>query len=122
MQFTDTVGSRRATKGLLNLCLLGNGESPKAWPAALSPCHAERMRSDDLRIGTRWNEIRKAVLQRDRYRCHVCGGQGATQVDHLVPVALGGGNTASNLRAVHSKCNYRKGDTAPAMPVPSRQW
>ena len=36
-----------------------------------------------------WQRTRLAVLERDGYRCHWCGGR-ATQADHLKPLARGG--------------------------------
>src|ERR1043165_27938 len=50
------------------------------------------------------------VLKRDRYRCAACGKTPATdpsvelEVDHIVPVAEGGGNEESNLRVLCSCC------------------
>lgn len=67
-----------------------------------------------------------AVLRRDSYRCHWCGGR-ADSADHY-PVARadGGPDTLSNLVAACLPCNKSKGTgprprrtiTAP----PSRNW
>lgn len=53
------------------------------------------------------------VLERDGWVCHLCHHQGATTVDHLVPVHLGGGNDLGNLAAAHLGCNSRKGARVP---------
>lgn len=50
-----------------------------------------------------WERIRREVLERDDYRCHVCGRQGADTVDHIVPISQGGTDAMSNLGAVHDR-------------------
>lgn len=46
--------------------------------------------------------------------CHICGKPGADAVDHVVPLARGGSDTADNLKPAHHnvppKCNRVKGD------------
>ena len=56
--------------------------------------------------------VRWRVLKRDGYRCRVCGaGEGARlEVDHIVPVARGGGNEEENLRTLCRDCNRGKRD------------
>ena len=57
------------------------------------------------------------ILERDRYRCQYCGLDGMTSfensmvmsVDFIVPRALGGEKTASNLVAACRPCNTLKG-------------
>jgi 5-methylcytosine-specific restriction protein A len=48
------------------------------------------------------------ILDRDRWRCQMrgprCVGY-ATQVDHVIPLADGGGNDPANLRAACHRCN-----------------
>lgn len=57
------------------------------------------------------------VLRRDGHRCRYCGGSvesGAVlTVDHVVPVALGGGDDPSNLVAACRDCNAGKTSTSP---------
>jgi 5-methylcytosine-specific restriction endonuclease McrA len=55
-----------------------------------------------------WAAIRARVLQEDGYVCWVCGGYADT-VDHLLPMAFGGGHNRSNLRACCRACNGRRG-------------
>lgn len=56
---------------------------------------------------------RLAVFRRDDYRCRHCGlseEDGATlEVDHVVPVGLGGGDHFENLQTLCRACNRRKG-------------
>ncbi|MDP9418988.1 MAG: HNH endonuclease [Actinomycetota bacterium] len=41
--------------------------------------------------------------------CHLCGQPGADTIDHVVPLAAGGANVASNWAPAHRSCNSRKG-------------
>lgn len=63
--------------------------------------------------GKAWETIRLSVLNRDGWRCAVCGkpleGQDAT-VDHIVPKAAGGRDELSNLISMCRKCNGIKSD------------
>lgn len=43
-------------------------------------------------------------------RCHLCGRDGATTADHVVPRSLGGTDELTNLRPAHSSCNYKRQD------------
>lgn len=54
---------------------------------------------------------RGAIIARDKSRCHLCGKRVAKkdiQLDHLIPVSLGGSHTAANLAVAHRSCNARK--------------
>ena len=57
---------------------------------------------------SRWQTIRKGVLQRDQYTCAYCGKE-ATTVDHIIPHSLGGDDHPSNLVACCRPCNSSKG-------------
>jgi len=65
--------------------------------------------------------LRYAILTRDRSICRVCGGRAPEkklEVDHIIPVALGGTDAAENLRTTCEECNSGKGSTPPdAAPV-----
>ena len=39
----------------------------------------------------RWRVFRRAVLDRDNWRCRTCGRPGRLEVDHIVPLAQWGG-------------------------------
>jgi 5-methylcytosine-specific restriction protein A len=49
-------------------------------------------------------------MRKDRYLCRLCSEKGrpepAVCVDHIVPVALGGKDEESNLRALCGPCHY----------------
>jgi hypothetical protein len=57
--------------------------------------------------------LRWTVLERDGHRCAGCGrsgGEGAAlEIDHIVPVAAGGGSELSNLRVLCAACNRGRG-------------
>jgi 5-methylcytosine-specific restriction endonuclease McrA len=60
-----------------------------------------------------WKKIRERVLRRDSYICYYCG-QDADTVDHIVPIAKGGGDEMDNLVAACRSCNYSKQDKSEA--------
>ena len=71
-----------------------------------------------------WKKIRLKILERDDYRCQI-RAQGCTQeaveVDHILPVAMGGDWYAEeNLRASCSRCN--NGRNAKHRTTASRAW
>lgn len=67
------------------------------------------------------------IFQRDGWVCHLCGDlvnpkydrthpEGAT-IDHIVPVARGGLDVASNVATAHWRCNLAKGCGAVTPPT-----
>ncbi|MDR6094906.1 HNH endonuclease signature motif containing protein [Stenotrophomonas sp. SORGH_AS_0321] len=67
------------------------------------------------RGGRPWRRKRDAVLLRDKYLCQCEGCQAggrlpllADEVDHIVPVAEGGTDELSNLRAINRDCHKVK--------------
>jgi 5-methylcytosine-specific restriction endonuclease McrA len=60
--------------------------------------------------------LRTSVLERDGFRCRRCGHTADAvrlEVDHVMPVARGGKNCASNLQTLCASCNLGKSDAAP---------
>lgn len=60
--------------------------------------------------------LRFQVLRRDGFKCKYCGviaGEAELTVDHVVPVALGGRDEASNLVTACRPCNSGKSATPP---------
>ncbi len=53
--------------------------------------------------------LRIRVLERDMYRCVICGTHLDLCVDHIFPEAAGGLATLENLQAMCRPCNTRKG-------------
>ena len=54
-------------------------------------------------------EVRAAVFERDGGRCVECDASFDLQYDHVIPLALGGANTAQNLQLLCAPCNPAKG-------------
>ncbi len=64
--------------------------------------------------------LRYEVLRRDGHRCRYCGLTAeatALTVDHVVPVALGGGDEPSNLVTACKDCNAGKAASNPDAPL-----
>lgn len=55
------------------------------------------------------DDVRLLVFQRDGTQCVKCGNGNELQLDHIIPVSMGGGNTAENLEVLCGPCNRRKG-------------
>lgn len=69
------------------------------------------------------------LIKRDGLRCAICGGMcdpndhswskyfGAMSptIDHIIPMAKGGGHTWDNVQVAHAICNSYKGDTIKAV-------
>lgn len=62
--------------------------------------------------GTTWRNIRDRIMRRDAGLCQVCKEAGrlsvAAQVDHKVPLFMGGSNDDSNLQAICDPCHTAK--------------
>lgn len=60
-----------------------------------------------------WGEVRLRVLERDNYTCRKCGKpnlqNGDQEVDHIIPVSLGGDNfDLKNLQTLCHECHVDK--------------
>lgn len=55
------------------------------------------------------DEVRVFVWNRDGGRCVKCGANQRLEFDHIIPLALGGANTARNLQLLCETCNRSKG-------------
>jgi hypothetical protein len=64
--------------------------------------------------------LRYEVLRRDNHACRYCGAaapEARLTVDHVIPVALGGTDEASNLVAACADCNSGKSSSSPGQPL-----
>ncbi len=60
---------------------------------------------------------RKALFNRDRYRCQYCGATPGTReltIDHIVPLSRGGRSSWENCVLACVPCNTRKSNRTPA--------
>lgn len=64
--------------------------------------------------------LRFEVLRRDNHSCRYCGGSApdvVLTVDHVIPVALGGGDDPTNLVTACKSCNAGKTSISPDQAV-----
>ena len=54
------------------------------------------------------DDVKVLVWQRDGGRCVRCGSAEALEFDHIIPVVMGGANTARNLQLLCEGCNRAK--------------
>jgi hypothetical protein len=79
--------------------------------------HSALRRARQLQLQTE-DFTHEEIFLRDQYRCHLCGCKidarlknphpRSAELDHLVPVSLGGDHTRANVAAAHRVCNQSK--------------
>lgn len=57
--------------------------------------------------------VRTAVMQRDGYKCVLCGAGDDLTLDHIFPHVAGGSDDSVNLRVLCRSCNSSKGPSIP---------
>jgi 5-methylcytosine-specific restriction endonuclease McrA len=62
-------------------------------------------------VGSFRSQHYDALVRRDGERCRHCGGTHELTVDHVIPKALGGTNSRTNLQLLCRECNQAKGAT-----------
>jgi len=63
------------------------------------------------RSGYKWRQLREIVLSTSDV-CHLCGKNGATTVDHIIPLSIAPelAHDLANLRPAHLRCNSSRGN------------
>lgn len=56
-------------------------------------------------------DVKVTVWQRDGGRCVDCAAREKLELDHSIPLAMGGSNSVRNLQLLCEACNQRKGPT-----------
>lgn len=56
-------------------------------------------------------DVKTDVWNRDGGKCVTCGSRENLEFDHIIPVALGGANTARNIQLLCESCNRSKQDS-----------
>lgn len=54
-----------------------------------------------------WNMIRRTILERDEYRCQICGDSTSLSVHHIIPLSSGGDSSFENLRVLCQVCHQK---------------
>lgn len=65
-------------------------------------------RKKRIEITTSHAELLVLLGERNGYQCKMCGSARHLEIDHVVPLAAGGGNELTNLQLLCQKCNRRK--------------
>ena len=122
---------RRTAGGHRHVCEPCRTEGKRA----LSRAYKRKLRAAGLALNTHRKRARKngcefdptvsaiKVFERDGWRCKLCGvktpkrlrGSGewdAPELDHVVPLSLGGGHVWGNVQCACRRCNIAKGATA----------
>lgn len=55
------------------------------------------------------DEVKMYVWKRDNGKCVMCGSQDKLEFDHIIPLSMGGSNTARNIQLLCERCNRSKG-------------
>lgn len=86
-------------------------EGENKTKAKLARAHALMAQVDVLEHGGRKpipDDVKMFVWQRDGGKCVRCGSNRNLEFDHIIPVVMGGANTARNLQLLCEGCNRAK--------------
>lgn len=77
-------------------------------PHYASACVAVRRARKAKSIGAYTNKQIENLLKKQHGKCVNCGDKSKLQVDHIVPLKLGGANDIKNIQLLCRQCNCRK--------------
>jgi 5-methylcytosine-specific restriction endonuclease McrA len=86
-------------------------EGENKTKAKLARAHALMAQVDVLERTGRQpipDDVKMFVWQRDGGKCVRCGSNRNLEFDHIIPVVMGGANTARNLQLLCEGCNRAK--------------
>jgi hypothetical protein len=93
------------------LALINNDSNKRRLQ--LDKAHALQAMAEQLTRGTKreiiTSDIKMFVWQRDAGSCVECSSNQNLEFDHVIPLAMGGSNSARNLQLLCETCNRRKG-------------
>lgn len=83
--------------------------------------YLKRLRRDDRLASAPFEKFdRREIFERDEWQCGICQDPVerdakvphllAPTIDHIIPIARGGGHTRDNVQCAHFSCNSRKRD------------
>ena len=76
---------------------------------AVNDTHQPKSRWGHGRGGRPWRRKREDIFKREKYTCQVCGRVGGElELDHILNVARGGTDDASNLQTICTACHKPK--------------
>lgn len=81
-----------------------------AAPEVIRENHYKRYHETTVRLS------RRAIFERDEYRCQYCGKRfqsSELSIDHIMPRSRGGAESWFNLALACTSCNHRKGARTP---------
>lgn len=105
-------GTQHKAKSFNTTCVKCDNETNKAYRKA-----AKKKREYKLKIATVHPVIDRKVFERDKWKCVHCGikvqkvniyADNAAELDHIVPLSLGGPHSYSNVQTLCRKCNANK--------------
>jgi len=67
-------------------------------------------REDFIKATGVTRSTKQRILERDNYRCQVCGSTDGLCIDHIVPASRGGDSSDDNLQVLCISCNTKKGN------------
>ena len=84
-----TMGDHEAQSFVASLCALATSQ-PKFIRTSIS------------------SDVRREVWRRDEGKCVKCGSRERLEYDHIIPISIGGSNTARNIELLCEACNRIK--------------
>lgn len=124
--------------GVLARLLRYPGDGEKLWQAFYATGWIDRAPDGNVECFSGWDELgdpgtrrrvrvtasggpvapvdRTRVFMEADYQCEMCGSRADLTVDHIIPVAEGGGPDLANLQCLCRSCNSRKGARLEGQP------